>query len=517
MIQLTIDLLKQLNQQSIEVIGVITEAIPSIISQSPIIALVIGIIGMVLIMAIYNKTIEPKTSTPGTKFSTSMLWLTLWILLATIWVLLGIDTTISTINLFHYHFIMGPFGQGIAIIMCVALVAILVPGAIEIYWNGMSGTRYFFLMLVSILGLILMVASTDLISLFLALEITGLSGYLLATGLSDERSSEAGFKYFITGVLSSCFYLLGAAIVYATVGSVSYLDIGVYMSNVTGTYKLILEFGLTMILITLLFKIGSFPFHAWLPDVYEGSPLSVTMFFAIIPKIAAVAVLSKLFLNHFSSMWDLTYLLLYLVIAGGLIMTPYFALRQSVLIRLIAFSAINHIAFILLGLASGSIVGIQIVLLYIVIYMISMIGLFTILIQLRSFGDYISVRYIDDLAGLFDSHKFLSISLAIILFSLAGIPPVAGFFTKLYVLGVAINTKLYVLSIIGVLSSVLSAVYYLYVIKVMFFDKALYVSRIKMSFISKLLILLSISIILSFFIIPNPYYEFIYHMTLRLV
>jgi len=430
---------------------------------------------------------------------------------------MDIRSGLDKVNVYDYHFLVDSLTQGVSIIIYGFTGLLILMGYTEVVKSKISPARYFLLMLICILGLTLMIASTDLISLFISLELIGLSSYLLAGIGSDERSSEAGFKYFIMGVLTSCFYLLGSAVVYATAGSINFVDIGLYLANVVGPYEVVIKLGLVIILGVLLFKMGAAPFHVWVPDVYQGSPLSVTMFFAIIPKISILAVIAKLFLYHFVSMFDLTGNLLWIIAVIGLIITPYLALQQVSFLRFIAFSAVNHIAFLIMGLCVGTVESVQFVLLYTVIYMISLLGLFVIHIYLRNFAYEIQLSYIYELAGLFDSHKLLSLSLGIILFSLAGIPPLAGFFTKVFILSAAMDKELYLLSLIAVLSSVLSAVYYLYIIKVMFFDEALYVTRIRMSFFAKLSVLMVVVLLVGFFLFPIPFFKFIYYMTYSLM
>jgi NADH-quinone oxidoreductase subunit N len=326
--------------------------------------------------------------------------------------------------------------------------------------------EYSILILCSILGMLVIISSNDLIVFYVGLELQSLALYVLASFNRDEiKSSEAGLKYFVLSALSSGLLLYGCSLIYGLSGSTNFELI----ANNFNEIQYGLTFGIVFILVGLAFKISAVPFHMWAPDVYQGSPTSVTMFFALIPKIAATCVFIRFLYVPFINMIDQWQMIIIFISIASMIFGAVAAIGQKNLKRLIAYSSIGHMGYSLAGIATGSIGGIQSSITYITIYVIMNLALFCCLFMLRRNKNYF--ENIDDLSGLSKNHPILSLSLLIILFSLAGIPPMAGFFAKFYVFMAVIEQSMYFLAIVGLLSTVIAAFYYLRIIKIIYFDE----------------------------------------------
>jgi len=326
--------------------------------------------------------------------------------------------------------------------------------------------EYPILILSSVLGMMVMISSNDLIVFYMGLELQSLALYVLATFNRDQlKSSEAGLKYFVLSALSSGLLLYGCSLIYGFSGSTNF-DV---ISNQLNSNEYILTFGFVFILVGLAFKISAVPFHMWAPDVYEGSPTSVTLFFTMVPKIAALTVFIRFLYVPFLNLIDQWQMIVIFLSIGSMLFGAIAAIGQTNIKRLIAYSSIGHIGYILAGLTTGSNDGIQSSIIYIFIYVIMNLGLFSCLLMLRRNDQY--YENIDDLSGLSKNHPLLSLSLLIILFSLAGIPPLAGFFAKFYIFKAVLEYSMYFLAIVGLLSTVVAAFYYLRIIKIIYFDK----------------------------------------------
>ena len=333
--------------------------------------------------------------------------------------------------------------------------------------DGFNKPEYPVLILFSVIGMLLMSSSMDLISLYMALELQSLPLYVIAAINRDNlKSSEAGLKYFILGALSSGLLLFGMSLVYGAVGDTSFSSISEFSSQ--GMTNLLL-IGLVFMLAGLAFKISLVPFHMWTPDVYEGAPTPVTAFFAIVPKIAAMTVMIRFTFFAFDSSissWQQVIVILSLL---SMILGSFAAIMQTNLKRLMAYSSIAHMGYALVGIASGILEGISGLLIYMLIYIVMNIGSFIIILSMRR--DNQSVEDIYDLKGISKTHPFIAFSFVILMFSMAGIPPLAGFFGKWVVLYSAVNSGLLFLAVIGVLTSVVGAFYYLRIIKIMYFEE----------------------------------------------
>ena len=332
--------------------------------------------------------------------------------------------------------------------------------------NGIDKIEYPIIILSSILGMLLMISSYDLIIFYLGLELQSLCLYILASfKRSDEKSTEAGLKYFVLSALASGILLFGCSLIYGFTGSTNFETISVNL-NAKNTGAV---FGIVFILVGLAFKISAVPFHMWTPDVYEGSPTSVTSFFALIPKIAALSVFIRFMYVPFLNVMDQWQIIVVFLSIASMVLGAIAAIGQSNIKRLIAYSSIGHMGYALAGLATGTNEGIQSSIIYLTIYLVMNLGIFGCIFMMKR--ENIFYENINDLSGLSKNHPLLAFSFLIILFSLAGIPPLAGFFAKFYIFMEVIKVKMYTLAIIGLITTVISAFYYLRIIKIIYFDR----------------------------------------------
>ena len=364
--------------------------------------------------------------------------------------------------------------------------------------NNIDKIEYPIIILASTLGMILMISSYDLIIFYLGLELQSLCLYILASfKRDDERSTEAGLKYFVLSALASGLLLYGCSLIYGFTGSTNFEIISANLDEAnTGAV-----FGIVFIIVGLAFKVSAVPFHMWTPDVYEGSPTSVTSFFALVPKIAAISVFIRFmyvpFVNVISQ-WQT--IIIFLSIAS-MILGAVAAIGQSNIKRLMAYSSIGHMGYALAGIAAGTNAGIQSTIIYLTIYLVMNLGAFGCIFMMKR--ENIFYENINDLSGLSKNHPMLALSFLIILFSLAGIPPLAGFFAKFYVFMAVIEVKMYALAIIGLVTTVISAFYYLRIIKVIYFDKPKKPFEESYDWGLKISLILSSILILTYFIYPS--------------
>lgn len=324
------------------------------------------------------------------------------------------------------------------------------------------------LVLLSTLGMMVLISAADLIMLYLGLELMSLALYVVAASNRDNaKSTEAGLKYFVLGALSSGMLLYGASLIYGFTGTVSFA--GIAAAATSGSVGIV--FGIVFLLAGLCFKVSAVPFHMWTPDVYEGAPTPVTAFFASAPKVAALAVFTRVALTAFPGIVSQWQQIIVFVAIASMVLGSFAAIGQKNIKRLMAYSSIGHMGFALVGLASGTVEGAQGVLVYAAIYVAMTLGSFAVILTMKRNGQ--AVEQISDFAGLSRTNPLLAFFFAMLLFSLAGIPPLAGFFAKWYVFVAAINAHLITLAVIGVLSSVVGAYYYLTIIKVMYFEEPL--------------------------------------------
>ena len=392
--------------------------------------------------------------------------ISLLVLLITAVIIFNETLGIEEIILFNGSVIIDYLSSFMKIVTLLATFLTLVISSNYLRSLKIFKIEYPILILSSVLGMMIMISSNDLIVFYMGLELQSLALYVLATFNRDEiKSSEAGLKYFVLSALSSGLLLYGCSLIYGFTGSTNF-DI---IASQLNSDQYALTFGIVFILVGLAFKISAVPFHMWAPDVYEGSPTSVTLFFTMVPKIAALTVFIRFLYAPFLNLIDQWQMILVFLSIASMVFGAVAAIGQKNLKRLVAYSSISHVGYALAGLATGSNDGIQSSVIYITIYIIMNLGLFSCLLMMKRNNVY--YEQIDDLSGLSKNHPLLSLSLLVILFSLAGIPPLAGFFAKFYVFKSVLEQSMFFLAIVGLLSTVVAAFYYLRLIKIMYFDK----------------------------------------------
>jgi NADH-quinone oxidoreductase subunit N len=367
---------------------------------------------------------------------------------------------------FGGSFIVDEFARFLKIAALAGSAATLVLSREFIEGDSRRMFEFAILVMLSTVGMMVLISAADLIMLYLGLELMSLALYVVAASNRDNvKSTEAGLKYFVLGALASGMLLYGASLIYGFTGTVSF--VGIAAAAKTGSIGII--FGLVFLLAGLCFKVSVVPFHMWTPDVYEGAPTPVTAFFASAPKIAAMAVFTRVVLTAFSGIASEWQQIVVFVAIASMALGSFGAIGQRNIKRMMAYSSIGHMGFALVGLAAGTVEGAQGVLLYLVIYAVMTFGAFTVILAMSRDGQ--PLEQISDFAGLSRTNPLMAFFFAMLLFSLAGIPPLAGFFAKFYVFTAAIKAGLFTLSVIGVITSVVGAFYYLNVIKVMYFDE----------------------------------------------
>ncbi|WP_142847034.1 NADH-quinone oxidoreductase subunit NuoN [Telmatospirillum sp. J64-1] len=365
-------------------------------------------------------------------------------------------------------FIADGFAVYTKILVLIAAAVSLVMSVGFIEREKIERFEYPVLVLFATLGMMMMISANDLMSLYMGLELQSLSLYILAAYHRDNsRATEAGLKYFVLGALASGLLLYGASLVYGFAGSTSFDVLAETFAS--GEPHVGVVVGLVFVLAGLAFKISAVPFHMWTPDVYEGAPTPVTAFFAVAPKIAAMALLVRVMIGPFGDMIAQWQQVIIFVAAASMIVGSFAAITQTNIKRLMAYSSIGHVGYALMGLAAGSELGVRGLLVYLAIYLFMNVGAFAIILSMRQKGR--ALEGINDLAGLSKTNPAMALAMAVLMFSMAGIPPMAGFWSKFYVFLAAIEANLITLAVIGVLTSVVGAYYYLRIIKVMYFDE----------------------------------------------
>jgi NADH-quinone oxidoreductase subunit N len=392
--------------------------------------------------------------------------ISLLVLLITSIITLNETFSINRVTLFNNSVVIDHMSSLMKIITLIGAFLVLVISSAYLKSFKIFKIEYPVLILSSVLGMMVMISSNDLMVFYMGLELQSLALYVLATFNRDQlKSSEAGLKYFVLSALSSGLLLYGCSLIYGFSGSTNFNVI----SSQLNSNEYVLTFGIVFILVGLAFKISAVPFHMWAPDVYEGSPTSVTLFFTMVPKVAALTVFIRFLYVPFLNLIDQWQMIIIFLSIASMLFGAIAAIGQTNIKRLVAYSSIGHIGYTLAGLATGSNDGIQSSIIYISIYVIMNLALFSCLLMLKRNNQY--YEDIDDLSGLSKNHPLLSLSLLVILFSLAGIPPLAGFFAKFYIFKAVIEQSMYFLAIVGLLSTVIAAFYYLRIIKIIYFDK----------------------------------------------
>lgn len=378
--------------------------------------------------------------------------------------------------------------------------------------------EYQILILISVLGSLLIISANDFLLLYLAIEIASLSLYILtAYKKTSSLSTEAGIKYIILGSFSSGLFLFGTSLIYGFTGTINFNDLIMLFFNNDQIYNGI-NIGIIFIFIALLFKLGAAPFHMWLPDVYEGTPTSVTIFLTIVPKIAIFGILLRLCTSVFYTLYLSWQPILYVVSIISIILGTLILINQKKIKRFLAYSSIVHMGYLLLGVSLGTIDGIHGSLLYLILYMINTINIWTIVISLEYKQKQKRIIYLSDLNSLYKNNPILAIMLSISLFSMAGIPPLAGFFSKFYLFFAAIENSSYILLFVGILTSVVSAFYYIRIIKIIYFEnkkQQFYYNTL--SYNNAILLSISTLLITFFIFLLNNMYDFTYFISLILM
>ena len=426
--------------------------------------------------------------------------ITLVVLLALIY---NLNSTTDT-SLFNESYKIDKLSTFMKLLLFGSGVFVMLTSSKYIQISKINKIEYPVLILSSMLGMMVMISSNDLIVFYIGLELQSLSLYVLASFNRDNLlSTESGLKYFVLSALSSGLLLYGCSIVYGFAESTNFNQI-LYNSN---QEQYGLTFGIVFILVGLAFKISAVPFHMWAPDVYEGSPTSVTLFFAILPKIAALTVFIRFLYVPFANMIEQWQMIIVFISIASMVLGAVAAIGQKNLKRLVAYSSISHMGYALAGLSTGTNQGIQSSIIYISIYLVMNLAFFSCLFMLRRNDKY--YEKIEDLSGLSKNHPVLSFSLLIILFSLAGIPPLAGFFAKFYIFLAVIEQSMYYLAIVGLLSTVIAAFYYLRIIKIIYFDPEKEKYETNHNIGLKVTLIVSTLFILAYFIYPSGITEIV--------
>jgi NADH-quinone oxidoreductase subunit N len=369
--------------------------------------------------------------------------------------------------LFDGSFVLDDFARFLKMLTLIGSAGALV---LSLDWMTIEKQQRFefgSLFLLSTLGMLVLISAGDLIALYLGLELMSLSLYVIAASNRENvKSTEAGLKYFVLGALSSGMLLYGASLIYGFTGTVDF--IGIARATHTGA-SIGLIFGLVFLFVGFCFKISAVPFHMWTPDVYEGAPTPVTAFFAAAPKVAGIAIFVRAAVMAFPGIVHEWQQIVVFVSIASMALGSFAAIGQRNIKRLMAYSSIGHMGFALVGLAAGTPAGVEGVLIYMSIYVAMTLGSFAVILAMRRGG--LAVENISDLSGLARTHPTMAFFFAMLMFSLAGIPPLAGFFAKFYVFLAAIDAGLFTLAVIGVLTSVVGAYYYLMIVKTMYFDQ----------------------------------------------
>ena len=421
----------------------------------PELLLAVGALFLLLFGAIRGK----ESDGPATEIAVGVIGLAIVVLL------IGSK---SKAVIFDGAFIDDAFGRFMKVLALIGSLVTLIMGQGFLAREKIDKFEYPILVILSTLGALILISATGLITLYLGLELMSLALYVIAAFHRDDlRASEAGLKYFVLGALSSGMLLYGASLLYGFAGTVEFSGIA---ASIAGKAQIGVIFGLVFLMTGLAFKMSAVPFHMWTPDVYQGAPTPVTAFFATAPKMAAVAITTRVIITAFPGITVQWQQIIVFISILSMALGSFAAIGQTNIKRLMAYSSIGHMGFALVGLAAGTQDGVQGVAIYMAIYLTMTLGTFAAILSMTINGR--NVENVADLMGLAKTHPGMAFFLSIMMFSMAGIPPLAGFFAKFYVFNAAINAHLYGLAILGVLSSVVASFYYLRLVKFMYFDEA---------------------------------------------
>jgi NADH-quinone oxidoreductase subunit N len=442
----------------------------------------------------------------GSRVTPVIAWMSVVALAVTSLLVLGFTGDWSRITILNEMLVFDEFSAVLKLFVLVGSAAAIAMSVRFLAQEQILKFEYPILILFATIGMMVMLSSHNFLTLYMGLELQALSLYVLAAFQRNSlRSSEAGVKYFLLGALSSGMLLFGVGLIYGFTGS---LDFTVVAQTLAASDMIApgVVVGLAFILAGLAFKISAVPFHMWTPDVYQGAPTSVTAFFAIVPKIAAMGLLIRVLFEPFAAAYESWMQILYALSLGSMVLGAFAGLVQKDIKRLLAYSSIGNMGYILIGVIAGSPQAMSAVIIYMMIYLAMTIGVFAIVIGMRR-NDR-TVSGIDDLAGLSKNAPFSAYALAILMFSMSGIPPMAGFFGKLVIFESAVAQEFYILAILGVITSVVAAYYYLKIIKTMFFDEVVDALDIGMPFVRRVIVVLVLVFVLGFGIKPTAFADF---------
>ncbi len=428
-------------------------ALPALLPALPEIVLAVGAMALLMLGAFR-----------GEHMAVAVNWLAIVLLVAAGAITLGLPP--GTLTTFGGSFIVDPFARFLKLLALTGSAGAILMSFDYLALEKQQKFEYPILILLATTGMLMLISAADLIALYLGLELMSLALYVVAAINRDSaRSAEAGLKYFILGALSSGMLLYGASLVYGFTGTVTF--VGIAKAANPGSIGLIM--GLVFLFAGFCFKVSAVPFHMWTPDVYEGAPTPITAFFAAAPKVAGIAMFVRTTIVAFPGIVPQWQQIVVFVSIASMALGAFAAIGQSNIKRLMAYSSIGHMGFALIGLAAGTSDGVEGVLVYMAIYLTMTLGTFAVILAMQRHGHM--VEGISDLSGLARTNPTMAFFLAMLLFSLAGIPPLAGFFAKFYVFLAAIKSGLFVLAVIGVVTSVVGAYYYLRIVKIMYFDE----------------------------------------------
>lgn len=407
--------------------------------------------------------------------------------------------------IFQGMFISNAYTVGCKLLILTASILVLMLSA-DWLINGQKPFEFVILVLLSTLGMMLLVSAGSLLSLYMALEMMSLALYVLASfSRDDARSTEAGLKYFVLGALASGMILFGTSLVYGFAGTINFEQLGVLFSQSVAISRVVVV-GLVLIIIGFCFKLSVAPFHMWTPDVYEGAPTPVTAFFATAPKVAAMGLFLRLLNGPFLELkldWQ------QILIAASmlsLLVGALGAIMQNNIKRLLAYSSIGHVGFMLMAVAVGTPLAVQSVLIYLAVYVFMSVAMFGCVMMMHRGGE--SVEAIGSLAGLSKTKPWMAFAIACAMFSMAGIPPLSGFFGKMYVVIALVNAHLVWLAVFGVATSVVSCYYYLKIVKIMYFDEPTPAFDGGNSLLLRLATIIGTAVTLLFFLLPTPLVDY---------
>jgi len=464
-----------------------------------------------IVLLIYGVIYSTKRSENGTK-PAILIRNTTWLGLITIIItgLLIINNPIKNTIFFYNCLVIDELSTLLKILVLVSTAVSIIISLEYFKQEKINSFEIIILILLSCSSMLLMLSSYDFISMYLTIELQSLSFYVLAASKRDsEFSTEAGLKYFILGAFSSGILLFGCSMVYGFTGITNFEELAKIFCNIECLQSdlPVVKLGILFLAVGFLFKLTAVPFHMWAPDVYEGAPTFITAFFAITPKIAILGLFLKLFLFSFYDFLFPWQQIILICSVSSMILASLAALSQRKIKRLLAYSSIGHMGYILMGVSCGSLEGIQAVIIYLVVYVIMTMNVFASVLSLRSN----KAVFITDLRLLSKTNPMLAINLTLVLFSMAGIPPLAGFCSKFYLFFTALGSSLYITALIGVLTSVISCFYYIRLVKIMYFENDARVSPCvgrlayePMDREKSLIIAITFFFVLFFFIYPYP-------------